>query len=197
MGSASGGDAPGAAWRANAAAYPERRRLAYLDPPEIELRSLYASGTACTMRRRGHVACSGGRGGLVAGVVHAQRTVAGAHRVRPGGSDHLACGGRFPMGCSTTISRTREDLLASALLAHVGAVMSATPRLPEPGTAVTRPRCSASSDRARRPARRSCPTNCPTQQPSTWPDTDRAQRTVMFPQLTDLLSGSRGGKRSC
>jgi AcrR family transcriptional regulator len=28
----------------------------------------------------------------------------------------------------------KEDLLASALLAHVGAVMSATPRLPEPGT---------------------------------------------------------------
>ena len=26
------------------------------------------------------------------------------------------------MGCPTTISRTREDLLASALLAHVGPV---------------------------------------------------------------------------
>ena len=34
----------------------------------------------------------------LAGVMHEQRTVAGAHRVRPGGSGHLACGGRSSTG---------------------------------------------------------------------------------------------------
>jgi hypothetical protein len=57
-------------------------------------------GPSCLLGRPGEA--------WLAGVVHAPRTVAGAHRVRPGGSDHLACGGRFPMGCSTTISRTRK-----------------------------------------------------------------------------------------
>jgi hypothetical protein len=63
MGSASGGDAPGATWRTNAAVYPERRRLAYLDPrhrAEVIVRIRHGLHYA----RRGQVACSGGRGGL-------------------------------------------------------------------------------------------------------------------------------------
>ena len=45
--------------------------------------------------------------------------------------------------------------------------------------------------------RRSCPPNCPTLRPPTCPDADRTQRAVTFPQLADLRSGSRRGKRSC
>jgi AcrR family transcriptional regulator len=43
----------------------------------------------------------------------------------------------------------KEDLLASALLAHVGAVMSATPRLPEPGTGTVAVRCRLASQNGR------------------------------------------------
>jgi AcrR family transcriptional regulator len=43
----------------------------------------------------------------------------------------------------------KEDLLASALLAHVGAVMSATPRLPEPGTGTVALRCQLASQNGR------------------------------------------------
>jgi AcrR family transcriptional regulator len=43
----------------------------------------------------------------------------------------------------------KEDLLASALLAHVGAVMPATPRLPEPGTGTVAVRCQLASQNGR------------------------------------------------
>ena len=49
----------------------------------------------------------------------------------------------------------KEDLLASALLAHVGAVMSATPRLPEPGTGTVAVRCQLASQNGRSPRRAS------------------------------------------
>ena len=64
MGSASGGDAPGAALARQCGSLPRATPTRISGPPEIELRSLYASGTARTMRGGGQVACSGGRGGL-------------------------------------------------------------------------------------------------------------------------------------
>ena len=68
MGSApGGGDAP---WRSVArqcGSLPRATPARISGPPEIELRLVYASGTACTMRGGGQVACSGGRGGLASG----------------------------------------------------------------------------------------------------------------------------------
>ena len=65
MGSAlAGGDAPWRSVARRSSSLPRAPPTRISGSPEIELRRLYASGTACTMRGGGQVACSDGRGGL-------------------------------------------------------------------------------------------------------------------------------------